>query len=45
MFLYMLCTQVKKKFSKIITNGVAVNLPEVSRTQVVCAKKASLITT
>ena len=35
--------QVNKKFSKIITNGesksdVAVNLPEVCRTQVVCAK-------
>ena len=30
--------QVNKNFSKIITNGVAVNLPEVCRTQVVCAK-------
>ena len=37
--------QVKKIFSKIITNGVAVNLPKVCRTQIVCAKKASLITT
>ena len=41
--------QVNKKFSKI-TDGesksdVAVNLPEVCRTQDVCAKKASLITT
>ena len=42
--------QVNKIFSKIITNGesksdVAVNLSEVCRTQIVCAKKASLITT
>ena len=42
--------QVNKKFSKIITNGesksdFAVNLPEVCRTQIVCAKKASLMTT
>ena len=42
--------QVNKNFSKIITNGesksdvstdVAVNLPEVCRTQVVCAKKTT----
>ena len=42
------CNQVNKKFSKIITNGesksdVAVNLPEVCRTQVVCAKKNIII--
>ena len=41
--------QVNKIFSKI-TNGesksdVAVNLPEVCRTQVICAKKAGFITT
>ena len=40
--------QVNKKFLKIVTNGesktdVAVNLPEVCRTQVVCAKKIIII--
>ena len=38
--------QVNKKFSQIITNGesksdVAVNLPEVCQTQVVCANKTT----